>query len=61
MTLDANDKIMGAYNDDGYAAAVAASQRNNSATVPSDRFPNGATVYELTPPRIYGIELQYRF
>ena len=53
--------VKNVFNDDGYAAAVAASQRNNSATVPSDRFPNGATVYELTPPRIYGIELQYRF
>lgn len=53
--------VKNVFDDDGYAAAVAASQRNNSATVPSDRFPNGAQVYELTPPRIYGVELQYRF
>jgi iron complex outermembrane receptor protein len=53
--------VKNVLNDDGYAAAVAASQRNNSATVASDRFPNGAQVYELTPPRIYGLELQYRF
>lgn len=53
--------VKNVFNDDGYAAAVAASQRNNSATVASDRFPNGAQVYELTPPRIYGVELQYRF
>ncbi|WP_293378418.1 TonB-dependent receptor, partial [Phenylobacterium sp. SCN 70-31] len=48
-------------DDDGYAAAIQASQRNNNAAVPSDRFPNGAQVYELTPPRTYGVELQYRF
>jgi iron complex outermembrane receptor protein len=53
--------VKNVFNTDGYAAAVAASQRNNSATVPSDRFPNGARVYELTPPRLYGVELQYRF
>ncbi|TAL34978.1 TonB-dependent receptor [Phenylobacterium sp.] len=53
--------VKNVFNDDGYAAAVAASQRNNSATVPSDRFTNGARVFELTPPRLYGVELQYRF
>ena len=37
---------------DGYDAAVTANQR-------SDR--NGAQNLELTPPRTYGIELQYRF
>jgi iron complex outermembrane receptor protein len=45
----------------GYDAAVAPSQRNNSATVPSDRFLSGGQNLELTPPRTYGIELQYRF
>src|SRR3990167_9171245 len=44
--------VKNVFNDDGYAAAVAAAQRNNSATVPSDRFANGAQLYELTPPRI---------
>ncbi|MDZ4370285.1 MAG: TonB-dependent receptor [Phenylobacterium sp.] len=53
--------VKNVLNDDGYAAAVAASQRNNNPAVPSDRFANGAQVYELTPPRIYGVELQYRF
>ncbi len=45
----------------GYDAAVAPSQRNNSATVASDRFLSGGQNLELTPPRTYGIELQYRF
>ena len=49
------------FNEDGYAAAVAASQRNNNPAVPSDQFLNGARNFELTPPRIYGVELQYRF
>jgi iron complex outermembrane receptor protein len=53
--------VKNVFNDDGYAAAVAASQRNNSATVASDRFANGARNFELTPPRLYGVELQYRF
>ena len=53
--------VKNVFNDDGYAAAVAASQRNNSATVATDRFANGARNFELTPPRIYGVELQYRF
>jgi iron complex outermembrane receptor protein len=48
-------------NTDGYDAAVAASNRNNSATVASDRFLTGAQNLELTPPRTFGIELQYRF
>lgn len=46
--------VKNVFNEDGYAAAVAASQRN------VDRA-NGARVYELTPPRLYGVELQYRF
>ena len=46
--------VKNVFNEDGYAAAVAASQRN------LDRA-NGARVYELTPPRLYGVELQYRF
>jgi iron complex outermembrane recepter protein len=53
--------VKNVLNDDGYAAAVAASQRNNSPTVPSDRFTNGAQNFELTPPRLYGVEVQYRF
>ena len=46
--------VKNVFNEDGYAAAVAASQRN------IDRA-NGARVFELTPPRLYGVELQYRF
>jgi iron complex outermembrane receptor protein len=38
----------------GYDAAVAGSQR-------SAAFANGGQNLELTPPRTYGIELQYRF
>jgi iron complex outermembrane receptor protein len=53
--------VKNALDEDGYAAAVAASQRNNSATVATDRYPNGARNYELTPPRIFGLEVQYRF
>ena len=53
--------VKNVLNDDGYAAAVAASQRNNNPGVPSDRFLNGARNFELTPPRLYGVELQYRF
>ncbi len=48
-------------DEDGYAAAVASAERNNNAAVPSDRFANGARNYELTPPRIVGVEVQYRF
>lgn len=40
----------------GYDAAVASSQRNASSG-----FFNGGQNLELTPPRTYGIELQYRF
>jgi iron complex outermembrane receptor protein len=46
---------------DGYDAAVVASNRNRSATVASDQFLTGAQNLELTPPRTYGVELQYRF
>ena len=42
------------FDTEGYAAAVAGSQRN----LPS---PTGAQTLELTPPRIFGMELQYRF
>ncbi|HQN52369.1 MAG TPA: TonB-dependent receptor, partial [Phenylobacterium sp.] len=45
----------------GYDAAVVASNRNRSATVASDQFLNGGQNLELTPPRTYGIEFQYRF
>lgn len=37
----------------GYDAAVAGAQRSAPAT--------GAQILELTPPRTYGVELQYRF
>jgi len=53
--------VKNALDEDGYAAAVAAAQRNNSATVPTDRYLNGARNFELTPPRIFGLEVQYRF
>ncbi|MCA3709826.1 MAG: TonB-dependent receptor, partial [Phenylobacterium sp.] len=53
--------VKNVFDEDGYAAAVAAAQRNNNAAVPSDRFANGARNYELTPPRIVGVEAQYRF
>lgn len=46
---------------EGYDAAVVGAARNNSATVASDRFIGGAQSLELTPPRTYGVELQYRF
>ena len=53
--------VKNALDEDGYAAAVAAAQRNNNPNVPSDRFPDGGRNYELTPPRIFGVEVQYRF
>ena len=53
--------VKNVFDTDGYAAAVGASQRNNSVTVASDRFANGSRNFELTPPRLYGVELQYRF
>ncbi|WP_293678845.1 TonB-dependent receptor [uncultured Phenylobacterium sp.] len=53
--------VKNVFNTEGYQAALAGSSRNNSPTVPSDRFATGAQEVELTPPRIYGIELQYRF
>ncbi|MFM8820958.1 MAG: TonB-dependent receptor [Phenylobacterium sp.] len=53
--------VKNVFDEDGYAAAVAAAERNNSATVASDRFATGARNYELTPPRIFGVEVQYRF
>uniref|UniRef100_UPI002FDE1B0D hypothetical protein n=1 Tax=Phenylobacterium sp. TaxID=1871053 RepID=UPI002FDE1B0D len=53
--------VKNVFDEDGYAAAVGAAQRNNNAAVPSDRFANGARNFELTPPRIYGVEVQYRF
>ena len=53
--------VKNVFDTEGYAAAVAASQRNNNPSVPSDQFANGAPNFELTPPRLYGVELQYRF
>lgn len=53
--------VKNVFDEDGYAAAVGAAQRNNNAAVPSDQFANGARNFELTPPRIYGVEVQYRF
>jgi iron complex outermembrane receptor protein len=45
----------------GYDAAVVASNRNRSGTVASDQFLSGGQNLELTPPRTYGLEVQYRF
>jgi len=53
--------VKNVFDEEGYTAAVVASQRNNNPAVPSDRFPNGAQNLELTPPRIFGVEVQYRF
>ena len=53
--------VKNVFDTEGYQAALAGSSRNNSPTVPSDRFATGSQEVELTPPRIYGIELQYRF
>jgi iron complex outermembrane receptor protein len=53
--------VRNVFDTAGYDAAVAGSNRNNSATVASDRFLTGAQNLELTPPRTYGVELQYRF
>ena len=49
------------FDTDGYDAALAASNRNNNPAIASDRFANGGQNLELTPPRTYGLELQYRF
>jgi TonB dependent receptor. len=53
--------VKNVFDTEGYDAAVAGSNRNNNPLVPSDRFATGAQNLELTPPRLYGIELQYRF
>ncbi|WP_421936112.1 TonB-dependent receptor [Phenylobacterium sp.] len=53
--------VKNVFDTEGYQAALAGSGRNNSPTVPSDRFATGAQNLELTPPRLYGVELQYRF
>ena len=53
--------VKNVFDTEGYQAALAGSNRNNSPTVPSDRFTTGAQNLELTPPRLYGVELQYRF
>jgi iron complex outermembrane recepter protein len=53
--------VKNVFDTEGYQAALAGSSRNNSPTVPSDRFATGAQNLELTPPRLYGVELQYRF
>jgi len=44
--------VKNVFDTDGYAAAVAGSQRAGAIA---------ARNYELTPPRLYGVELQYRF
>jgi iron complex outermembrane receptor protein len=46
--------VKNVFDTEGYAAAVAASNRNID-------LPNGAQNLELTPPRLYGVEVQYRF
>jgi iron complex outermembrane receptor protein len=53
--------VKNVFDTKGYDAAVAGSQRNFNPAVPSDQFRTGAQNLELTPPRIYGVELQYRF
>jgi iron complex outermembrane receptor protein len=53
--------VKNVFDTEGYDAAIAGSQRNRNPAVPSDNFANGAQTLELTPPRLYGIELQYRF
>ncbi|WP_397401645.1 TonB-dependent receptor [Phenylobacterium sp.] len=53
--------VKNVFDTDGYAAAVAASNRNNNPAIASQRFANGAQNFELTPPRLYGVEIQYRF
>ncbi|WP_296596768.1 TonB-dependent receptor [Phenylobacterium sp.] len=53
--------VKNVFDTEGYDAALAGSQRNNNAAVASDRFLTGAQNLELTPPRLYGVELQYRF
>jgi iron complex outermembrane receptor protein len=49
------------FDTEGYDAAVVGSQRNLNPAVPSDQFANGAQNLELTPPRTFGVELQYKF
>ena len=46
---------------EGYDAAVSGSNRNRNPAIASDNFANGALNLGLTPPRTYGIELQYKF
>lgn len=46
--------VKNVFDTEGYDAAVEGSQRNPPAT-------GGAQNLELTPPRLFGIELQYRF
>ncbi|MET0272658.1 MAG: TonB-dependent receptor [Phenylobacterium sp.] len=46
--------VKNVFDTEGYDAAVAGAQRNPPA-------PTGAQLLELTPPRLYGVELQYRF
>ncbi|WP_293351790.1 TonB-dependent receptor [Phenylobacterium sp.] len=53
--------VKNVFDTEGYQAALAGSNRNNSPTVASDRFATGVQNLELTPPRLYGLELQYRF
>ncbi|MFZ3004774.1 MAG: TonB-dependent receptor [Phenylobacterium sp.] len=45
--------VKNVFDTEGYEAAVAGSQRNPPA--------GGAQNLELTPPRLFGMELQYRF
>ncbi|MDO8913492.1 MAG: TonB-dependent receptor [Phenylobacterium sp.] len=46
--------VKNVFDTEGYAAAVAGSQRNAPAT-------GAAQNLEITPPRLLGMELQYRF
>ena len=46
--------VKNVFDTEGYAAAVAGSQRNLPAL-------NAAQNLEITPPRLFGVEVQYRF
>ena len=49
--------VRNVFDTVGYSAAIEGTATYNRSTLPSAR--NG--VFELTPPRTYGLELRYRF
>ncbi len=53
--------VKNVFDTEGYTAAVPGSQRNRDPSVPTAFFTSAGENRELTPPRLYGIELQYRF